>query len=150
VPGSPYPQHQIAEIVDRAIAEGDPERALQWARGLKRVTLDRALALTVALGHQGDGRYLAAAHRFLVRFILEVRPSLLNLKKVVDALDVVGRVRQMPELQQGVETAWRISVVSCATVAATRPDESHRGDLGDAPGRAHGLRPRLSRLRLDG
>jgi hypothetical protein len=44
-------------------------------------------------------------HRFLIRFILEVRPSLLDLKKVVDALDVVGRVRQMPELQEGAETA---------------------------------------------
>jgi len=105
VPGSPYPQHQIAEIVDRAIAEGDPERALQWARGLKQVGLDRALALTVVLGRNDDGRYLVAAQRFLVRFILEARPSLLNLKKVVDALDVVGRVRQMPELQEGAETA---------------------------------------------
>lgn len=105
MPGSPYPQHQIAEIFDRAIAEGDPERALQWARGLKQVGLDRALALTVVLGRQDDGRYLAAAQRFLVRFIFEARRSLLNLKKVVDALDVVGRVRQMPELQEGAETA---------------------------------------------
>jgi hypothetical protein len=61
--------------------------------------------LTVVLGRQGDGRYAAAAQRFLVRFILEACPSLLNLKKVVDALDVVGRVRQMPELQEGAETA---------------------------------------------
>jgi hypothetical protein len=105
VPGSPYPQHQIGEIVDRAIAEGDPERALQWARELKEIGLDRALALTVVLGREGDGRYVAAAHRFLVRFIVEARPSLLNLKKVVDALDVVGRVRQLPEVQEGAETA---------------------------------------------
>jgi hypothetical protein len=82
VQGSPfYPQHQIAEIVDRAVAEGDAERALQWARGLKQVTLDRALALTVVLGREGDERYLAGAHRFPVRFIVEIRPSLLNLKK---------------------------------------------------------------------
>jgi hypothetical protein len=105
VPGSPYPQHQIAEIVDRAIADGDHERALKWARDLKQITLDRALALTVVLGRQDDRRYEAAAHRFLVRFILEARPSLLNLKRVVDALDVVGRVRQMPELREGAETA---------------------------------------------
>jgi hypothetical protein len=105
IPGSPYPQDQIAEIVDRAIAEGDAERALKWVRELRQVSLDRALALTVALGRNDDGRYLAAAHRFLVRFIVECRPSLLNLKKVVDALDVVGRVRQMPELREGAETA---------------------------------------------
>jgi hypothetical protein len=105
IPGSPYPQDQIVEIVDRALAEGDAERALKWARGLKQVSLDRALALTVALGRNDDQRYVGAAHRFLVRFILECRPSLLNLKKVVDALDIVGRVRQMPELQEGVATA---------------------------------------------
>jgi hypothetical protein len=105
VPGSPYPQHQIAEIVDRAIAEGDAERALHWARGLKQVSLDRALALTLVLGRGDDRRYLPGAHRFLVRFIVEARPSLLNLKKVVDALDVVGRVRQLPELQDGAATA---------------------------------------------
>jgi hypothetical protein len=105
VPGSPFPQRQIAEIVDRALADGDAERALQWARGLKKVTLHRALALTLALGRAADERFLAAAHRFLVRFILEVRPSLLNLKKVVDALDVVGRVRLMPEVTQGADEA---------------------------------------------
>jgi hypothetical protein len=105
IPGSPYPQDQIAEIVDRALAEGDAERALKWARELKQVSLDRALALTVTLGRNDDRRYVGAAHRFLVRFILECRPSLLNLKKVVDALDVAGRVRQMPELQEGAESA---------------------------------------------
>jgi hypothetical protein len=105
IPGSPYPQDQIAEIVDRALAEGDAERALKWARGLKQVSLDRALALTVTLGRSDDQRYVAAAHRFLLRFIAEVSPSLLNLKKVVDALDVLGRVRQMPELREGAETA---------------------------------------------
>jgi hypothetical protein len=103
VPGSPYPQDQIAEIVDRALAEGDAERALRWARGLKQIDLARALAMTLALGRSDDERYVLAAHRFLVRFIVEVRPSLLNLKKVVDALDGVGRVRLMPDISDGAD-----------------------------------------------
>jgi hypothetical protein len=105
VPGSPYPQSQIAEIVDRAIADGDVERALHWARELKEVGLDRALALTLALGRGNDERYRRAASRFLVRFITEVEPSLLNLKKVVDALDVIGRVRLMPDITEGADRA---------------------------------------------
>jgi hypothetical protein len=72
---------------------------------LKQVSLDRALALTLALGRADDERYLAAAHRFLVRFIVEVRPTLLNLKKVVDALDVVGRVRLMPDISEAAADA---------------------------------------------
>ena len=105
MPGSPYPQPQIAEIVDRAIADGDVERALRWARELKEVPLDRALALTLALGRTGDRRYARAASRFLVRLLTEVEPSLLNLKKVVDALDVVGRVRLMPDITEAADRA---------------------------------------------
>jgi hypothetical protein len=105
VPGSPYPQTQIAAIVDRALAEGDAERALHWSRALEEVTLDRALALTLALGRAGDERYPRAASRFLVRFIVEAQPRLLALRKLVDALDVVGRVRQLPEMREGADRA---------------------------------------------
>jgi hypothetical protein len=105
VPGSPYPQSEIRKLVDRSIVEGDPDRALRWAQELKQVGLDRALAITLLLGRQDDRRYLRAASRFLVRLITEVEPSLLNLKKVVDALDVVGRVRQMPDLTEAADAA---------------------------------------------
>jgi hypothetical protein len=105
VPGSPYPQSEIRKLVDRSIIEGDPDRALRWAQELKQVGLDRALAITLLLGRQDDGRYLRAASRFLVRLITDVEPSLLNLKKVVDALDVVGRVRQMPDLTDAADAA---------------------------------------------
>jgi len=40
-----------------------------------------------------------------VRLISEVEPSLLNLKKIVDALDVVGRVRQMPDVTEAADAA---------------------------------------------
>jgi hypothetical protein len=103
VPGSPYPQRQICDNLDRAIAEGRVEDAWAWARGLRQVGLDQALALTVLLGRSGDGRYLRASHRFLARLIVEAEPSLLDLKKVVDALDVVGRVRMMPEISEPAE-----------------------------------------------
>ena len=105
MPGSPYPQSDIGKIVDRSIAEGDADRALRWAQELKQVGLHRALALTLLLGRQDDARYLRAASRFLLRLIAEVEPSLLNLKKIVDALDVVGRVRLMPDLTEEAEAA---------------------------------------------
>jgi hypothetical protein len=105
VPGSPYPSHLVAEIVDPAIAAGDADRALKWARELEQVSLDRALALTLVLGRSDDDRYLPAANRFLVRFIAEVHPSLFNLHKVVDALDVVGRVRLIPDVTKAADQA---------------------------------------------
>jgi predicted MPP superfamily phosphohydrolase len=36
VPGSPYPQPEIGKIIDRAVAEGDADRALRWAQELKQ------------------------------------------------------------------------------------------------------------------
>lgn len=105
MPGSPYPQTEIGKIVDRAVAEGDADRAIRWAQELKQVGLDRALALTLVLGRQDDARYPRAAARFLLRLIAEVEPSLLNLKKIVDALDVVGRVRMMPDLTEEADAA---------------------------------------------
>jgi hypothetical protein len=105
VPGSPYPQSEIGKIVDRALAEGDADRALRWAQALEQVGLHRALALTLLLGRQDDSRYLRAASRFLLRLIADVEPSLLNLKKIVDALDVVGRVRMMPDLTEEADAA---------------------------------------------
>jgi hypothetical protein len=105
VPGSPYPQSEIGKIVDRAVAEGDADRALRWAQELKHVGLHRALELTLILGRQDDARYPRAASRFLLRLIAEVESSLLNLKKIVDALDVVGRVRMMPDLTEAADAA---------------------------------------------
>jgi hypothetical protein len=103
VVGSPFPQQQIRDNLDRAIAEGRVEDAWSWARSLRQVGLDQALALTVLLGRSDDGRYRRAAHRFLIRFIVEAEPSLLNLKAMVDALDVVGRVRMMPDISEAAE-----------------------------------------------
>ena len=40
-----------------------------------------------------------------MRLIAEVEPSLFNLKKIVDALNVVGRVRMMPDLTEGADAA---------------------------------------------
>jgi hypothetical protein len=74
-------------------------------QGPKQIGLDRALALTVLLGRQDNTRYLRAASRFLVRLIGDVEPSLLNLKKIVDALDVVGRVRLMPDVTEAADAA---------------------------------------------
>jgi hypothetical protein len=105
VPGSPYPQSEIGKIVDQSVAEGDADRALRWAQELKEVDLHRALALTLVLGRLDDTRYPRAASRFLLRLIAEVEPSLFNLKKIVDALDVVGRVRMMPDLTEGADAA---------------------------------------------
>jgi hypothetical protein len=98
VPGSPYPQAEIRKIVDRAIQQQELESALRWARELKQVGLDQALSLTLLLGREEDPRYPRAALRFLIRFTQEVEPKLLQLKKVVDALDCIERVRYFPDL----------------------------------------------------
>jgi hypothetical protein len=103
VPGSPFPQPKIGEIVDRAW-RGRRRSRLRWAQELKQVGLHRALALTLLLGRQDDRRYLRAASRFLLRLIADVEPSPLNLKKIVDALDV-GRVRLMPDLTVEADAA---------------------------------------------
>jgi hypothetical protein len=105
VPGSPYPQSEIRKIVDRAIQQQEVESALSWAKELKRVGLDQALALTLLLGREDDPRYPRAALRFLVRFIGEVEPKLLTLKKVVDALDCVERVRYFPDVTEEADKA---------------------------------------------
>jgi hypothetical protein len=91
--GLTVPPQPIRDNLERAIAEGRAEDAWAWALALRQVGLDQAPALTVLLGRSGDRRHLRAFHRFLVRLIEEAEPSLLSLRKLVDALDVVGRVR---------------------------------------------------------
>ena len=98
MPGSPYPQSEIRKIVDRAIQQQEVDYAIGWAKELKAIGLDQALALTLLLAREEDPRYPRAALRFLVRFIREVEPKLLNLKKVVDAFDCIERVRYYPEM----------------------------------------------------
>ncbi|MFT3866772.1 MAG: hypothetical protein QM729_21125 [Solirubrobacterales bacterium] len=98
MPGSPYPQAEIRKILDRAIQQQETESALSWAKGLKKVGLDQALDITLLLAHDDDPRYPKAARRFLARFIVEVEPKLLQLKKVVDAMDCVERVRYFPDI----------------------------------------------------
>jgi hypothetical protein len=99
------PANRDTENVERAIRQQELEAALRWARELKQVGLDQVLSLTLLLGREEDPRYPRAALRFLVRFVGEVEPKLLQLKKVVDALDCVERVRYFPDLTAEAQQA---------------------------------------------
>jgi len=105
VPGTPYSQHQLRRIFDRAVRDSNVAMAWNVAGGLKRVELDRALALTVLLGRQGDERYPASARRFLARFAEEAGPTLGQIKKVADALDTLGRTHELPAMREGADRA---------------------------------------------
>lgn len=57
----------------------------------RQVFLDQALRLTLLLGREQSEDYEAAARRFLVRFLKEVKPTLEQAKKVADALNEIGK-----------------------------------------------------------
>lgn len=105
VPGTPYSQHHLHQIFDRAIQESELDRAWRAATHLERVDLHRALALTMLLGREGDARYQECARRFLSRFVAEARPALGQVKKVADALDQVGRLYELPAMREGADRA---------------------------------------------
>jgi hypothetical protein len=105
VPGTPYSQHQLREILDRAIRESNLPLAWSAAGGLREVELHRALALTLLLAREGDPRYEDCARKFVARFALEARPTLGQVKRVADALDQVGHLQDLPAMREGADRA---------------------------------------------
>jgi hypothetical protein len=109
VPGTPYSRDHLVRIIDRALAEGDPEFAMRTARNVSPpIELDRALRLTVALAKRPHPRYDAAARRFVSRFAAEARgASLGNIAQVADALACLSIVsnataREKQEAERGM------------------------------------------------
>jgi hypothetical protein len=102
VVGSPF---NHAHLFDTAIKDGKLDLAWRSAVAMEAVSLDRALALTLLLGSNGDERYPDAAGRFLVRFIDEAGADLRQVSKIADALDCFRNRRGPPILKDGAEEA---------------------------------------------
>jgi hypothetical protein len=105
VPGTPFTQHQFRQQFDRAVGDGNVDRAWNLAARLDPVPIDRALALTILMGRRADPRFEAAALRFLERFCAEAKPKLSNVSKVADALDTLKRVGNLPAMSEGAVRA---------------------------------------------
>ncbi|MFN8215154.1 MAG: hypothetical protein U0R71_01020 [Solirubrobacterales bacterium] len=104
-PGTPYSREHLLAIFDRAVSDRDVDRAFQAGRAAAPLPLDRALRLTVLLGHLGDRRYPIAARRFVARFAVEAEPTLKQVSKVADALDCIGITDELPMLREGADRA---------------------------------------------
>jgi hypothetical protein len=107
--GTPYSRDHLLRIIDRALAEGDPEFALRTARNVQpAIELDGALRLTVALAKRPHPQYDAAARRLVSRFAAEADGATLrNIAQVADALAVLSIVsnataREKQEAERGM------------------------------------------------
>lgn len=72
--------------LDQALRERNLGRAWQRAGAFPSVPLDRALRLVLLLADRFDRRYESAARRFLARIVLEIRPEVIQIKKLADCL----------------------------------------------------------------
>jgi hypothetical protein len=69
-----------------AIKAKDQDRALEVAATLRYVPLRYAARLTALLADGNHPKYKAAADRLLVRVIQEIRPPLIETKRLADCL----------------------------------------------------------------
>lgn len=78
-----------AEHFDAAIQAGNLDGAWEAACNMGRVRLDRALRLLILLGAEEEPTFERAARRFLTRLIKERSPTVEQIKKIADALNVL-------------------------------------------------------------
>jgi len=76
--------------LDKALERGYLPSAWMAAHERSYVTLDQALLLTMLMARDEVPRYPPVARRFLIRFIREAKPTLEQVKRVADGLDVLG------------------------------------------------------------
>ncbi len=105
MPGTPFRPFEVRGIFDNAIREKNLSLAWTSATSMEPVSLNRALALTLLLGSNGDERYPGAAGRFLIRFIDEAGADLRQVSKIADALDCYRNRRGPPILKDGADEA---------------------------------------------
>jgi len=73
--------------LDAALDSGNLTNAWMAAHERSYIPLDQALKLTILMGlDASETGYEKAARRFLERFIREAKPTLVQVKKVADAL----------------------------------------------------------------
>jgi hypothetical protein len=69
-----------------ALRAKNADRSFEVAARLDRVPLRYALRLTLLLADRRDARYEAVAREFLRQILAELQPSLIEMKKLTDAL----------------------------------------------------------------
>jgi hypothetical protein len=102
---SNQPANPVA-IFEEALKASDLDAACDAAglvmRRQGRISLDRALRLTLQLGEAWDRRYHAFARRLLVRVVDEVEPPMLEAKKFADALAHLNHPVYATEAREGL------------------------------------------------
>jgi hypothetical protein len=86
------------------------ERHLTERQDVRRVEalwLSRALRYTLALSDRWDVNYEAAARQFLVRILVEVRPPLIQAKRLADAMAYVRHGYYGPFARAALEDVVR-------------------------------------------
>ena len=88
MPGTPFSRSQQLSILDGALKRRDAELAWRTAGNISpQLELDRALLLVILLGEREAPAFQRSARRWLVRFITEHRPTVVQIKRVSDALN---------------------------------------------------------------
>lgn len=88
---------------DRALRGKDAVGALRCAARMRKLSLDRALLLTLLLADLAHPRYQACARRFVVRFTIECETSLVHVKRLVDALAHLHHPHFGPYAREGLD-----------------------------------------------
>jgi hypothetical protein len=97
--------HKPLFDLDTAIARRDLPKAWYAAAGAGVVYLDQFLLITLLLGEEDSGSFDAAARKFLIRFMKEIKPSIEQVKTVSEALWVVGDSDAFPPTRNQAQSA---------------------------------------------
>lgn len=82
--------HKPLFDLDYALEKGDLSKAWYAATEAGVIHLDQFLRITLLLAEEDSPRFEAAARKFLVRFLREVKPPIETTRTVVDALWMAG------------------------------------------------------------
>lgn len=87
-PAEIWCKHMFVSLTDLhfALRAKDAERSIEEAARLDRVPLRYALRVALLLADRRDPRYEAVASEFLRQVLTELRPPLIEMKKLTDAL----------------------------------------------------------------
>ena len=96
-------QGRAVAVFDQSLRGKDADRALRCAARMRRLSLDRALLLTLLLADLAHPRYQASARRFIVRFTIECETSLVHVKRLADALAHLHHPHFGPYAREGLD-----------------------------------------------
>jgi hypothetical protein len=91
--------------LDVALARKNLANAWYAAVGAGVVYLDQFLLITLLLGEEDSDNFDAAARKFLIRFMKELKPPIEQVKTVAEALWVVGDSDAFPPTRNQAQSA---------------------------------------------